>query len=85
MNFGISIILKKNQLKMSLNFLSQLSLQDHTDKNNIWEITAKCFTINGQEPNTNSIKVNLSKIKGDDTKLPKEYDQMKKDITFDLM
>ena len=31
MNFGISIILKKNQLKMSLNFLSQLSLQDHTD------------------------------------------------------
>ena len=27
MNFGISIILKKNQLKMSLNFLSQLSLQ----------------------------------------------------------
>jgi hypothetical protein len=29
MNFGISIILKKNQLKMSLNFLSQLSLQDH--------------------------------------------------------
>jgi len=28
MNFGISIILKKNQLKMSLNFLSQLSLQD---------------------------------------------------------
>ena len=30
MNFGISIILKKNQLKMSLNFLSQLSLQDHT-------------------------------------------------------
>src|SRR5574344_1507841 len=29
MNFGISIILKKNQLKMSLNFLSQLSLQVH--------------------------------------------------------
>src|SRR5690606_12158154 len=28
MNFGISIILKKNQLKMSLNFWSQLSLQD---------------------------------------------------------
>ena len=27
MNFGISIILKKNQLKMSLNFLSQISLQ----------------------------------------------------------
>jgi len=27
MNFGISIILKKIQLKMSLNFLSQLSLQ----------------------------------------------------------
>lgn len=27
MNSGISIILKKNQLKMSLNFLSQLSLQ----------------------------------------------------------
>ena len=60
-------------------------LFSNTDKNNIWEITAKCFTINGQEPNTNSIKVNLSKIKGDDTKLPKEYDQMKKDITFDLM
>ena len=60
-------------------------LFSNTDKNNIWEITAKCFTINGQEPNTNSIKVNLSKIKRDDTKLPKEYDQMKKDITFDLM
>ena len=30
MNFGISIILKKNQLKMSLNFLSQLSLQVHS-------------------------------------------------------
>ena len=27
MNFGISIILKKNQLKMSLNFMSQISLQ----------------------------------------------------------
>jgi hypothetical protein len=29
MNFGISIILKKNQLKMSLNFMSQISLQVH--------------------------------------------------------
>lgn len=51
MNFGISIILKKNQLKMSLNFLSQLSLQDQEigcqpevdDKDRI------CFKYQGEE------------------------------------
>lgn len=30
MNSGMSMILKKNQLKMSFNFLSQLSLQYHS-------------------------------------------------------
>lgn len=44
MNFGISIILKKNQLKMSLNFLSQLSLQDQMPLAN-WGKTAQQLAI----------------------------------------
>lgn len=57
MNFGISIILKKNQLKMSLNFLSQLSLQVQMDYNAV-KNTIKYNVTNGiTEGFVNKLKV----------------------------
>lgn len=55
-----------------------------TDKDRIWEITAKCFTVKGKTPNTNSIKVALSKIKQDWKDRPIGYDKMKNEIIKDI-
>ena len=59
-------------------------LFNDTDKKAIWEITAKCFTVKGKTPNTNSIKVSLSKIKQNCKNRPKDYDKMKNEIINDI-
>lgn len=56
-----------------------------TDNTAIWEITAKCFTVKGKTPNTNSIKVSLSKIKQNWKNGPKDYDKMKNEIINDII
>ena len=49
-----------------------------TDNTNIWEKTKYCFTINGKELNTNSIKNSISKLKGNGKYLskPKNSDKI---------
>jgi len=59
-------------------------LFNDTDNTNIWELTAKCFTIQGKKPNTNSIKVSLSKIKQNWKARPKDYDKMQNEIIKDI-
>lgn len=59
-------------------------LFSETDNAEIWELTAKCFTAKGKTPNTNSIKVSLSKIKQNWKDRPKEYDKMQNEIIKDL-
>lgn len=59
-------------------------LFNDTDNTNIWELTAKCFTIQGKKPNTNSIKVSLSKIKQNWKDRPKDYDKMQNEIIKDI-
>ena len=38
-----------------------------------WEITAKCFTVKGKAPNTNSMKNEVSKVKGNYKSKPTEF------------
>lgn len=55
-----------------------------TDNTAIWKLTAKCFTVKGKTPNTNSIKASLSKIKQDWKARPKDYDKMQNEIIKDI-
>jgi len=60
-------------------------LFSNTDNTAIWEITAKCFTVKGKKPKTNSIKVSLSKIKQGWKKIPEDYYKMKNEIINDII
>lgn len=47
-----------------------------TDSTNLWEITKRCFTIKGKEPNTDTLKNTVSKYKQGNKSKPKNHDKI---------
>jgi len=58
--------------KQSLAYLVYVLFGD-SDGGNLWVTTKNTFTVNGKEPNTNSMKGTISKIKCDYKNRPKDF------------